>query len=221
MARDEAPLSTSSWGWAFWTSVPWSPTRTWNTTFTLTDTGNGNLYDLLLQRGTVLKWTESSVVKQAMIVSATYATNTVTVTIIGDTMASIDSSSLKYWIEKARVWKFAAAWTIGSTWTNQMNTVMVEEPAKVFWADAWAWTAGTGTGWTTFDINKWGTTMFTTKPSILTTAQQVLWATADSGTTATTNDFLTIDIDAVVGTNKIVDAYINLYWSPLYNYRLT
>ena len=203
-----------SWGW-FWTAVPWSPTRTGNTTFTLTDTSNANLYDLLLCRWTVLKRTESSTLRQAMVVSATYSTNVVTVTIIWDTMTSIDASSLKYGLEKARTRRFAIAGTIGATGTNVANTVMVETPAKVYWCDFWAGTAGSGT--TTLDINKWWTTMFTTKPSILTTGQNILWVTADTATTATTGDYITIDIDATAGTTKIIDAYVNLYRYPLYS----
>ena len=207
-----------SWGW-FWTAVPWSPTRTGNTTFTLTDTSNANLYDLLLCRWTVLKRTESSTLRQAMVVSATYSTNVVTVTIIWDTMTSIDASSLKYGLEKARTRRFAIAGTIGATGTNVANTVMVETPAKVYWCDFWAGTAGSGT--TTLDINKWWTTMFTTKPSILTTGQNILWVTADTATTATTGDYITIDIDATAGTTKIIDAYVNLYRYPLYSYYLS
>lgn len=154
-----------------------------------------------------------------MIVSATYATNTVTVTIMWDTMSSIDASSLKYWAEKARVWKFALAWTIGATGTNVMNTVMAECPAKPFGIDLWAWTAWNGT--TTIDCNKGWTTMFTTKPSITTTAQSSLWNSVDSGTTIATGDMITIDQDAVATTTKIIDEYVNLYYTPLYNYYLS
>jgi len=35
---------------SFWIAVPGSPTRTANTTFTVTDTANANKYDLLLSR---------------------------------------------------------------------------------------------------------------------------------------------------------------------------
>ena len=101
--------------------------------------------------------------------SATYAANTVTVTIIGDTMASIDASSLKYLPTKARIYTFAIAGTIGATGTNNANTIMVSMPSKIYGADIRAGTAGNGT--TTVDINKNGTTMFSSKPSITTTNQ--------------------------------------------------
>lgn len=202
-----------SWaGGGFRTDVPWTPTRVSDTVFTITDTSNAGLYDQLLQRGTVLKRTQSWT-KQAMVVSATYAANTVTVTVIWDTL-SVWFSDMKYGLEKARIYKFALAWTIGATGTNVMNTQMVESPSKIYWADFRAGTAWNGT--TTVDINKGGSSMFATRPSILTTNQNILWVTADTGTTATTGDYITIDVDAVAWTTKIIDAYVNLYYMPLY-----
>jgi hypothetical protein len=206
------PQGETGAGWGFRTDVPWTPTRTSDTVFTITDTGNAGLYDQLLQRTTVLKRTQSGT-KQAMVVSATYSSNTVTVTIIWDTL-STGFTDMKYGIEKARVHKFALAGTIGATGTNVANTVMVESPTKIYWADFWAGTAGSGT--TTVDLNKNGTTMFTTKPSITTTNQNILWVSADTATTATTGDYLTMDVDATAGTTKIIDAYVNLYNLPLY-----
>jgi len=202
-------------GSSLWTLMPGTPTRTGNTTFTVTDTSNTNKYNLLLSRLTCLKWTESGTLKQAMIVSATYATDTVTVTIIGDTMASVDSGSLKYFSQKALFYKFAIAGTIGATATNLANTIMCEVAGKIYGADIWAGTAGNGT--TTVDINKNGTTMFTTKPSITTTNQSGLGFTADTGTVTAVGDYLTIDQDAVAATTAITDEYVNLYYLPLYN----
>lgn len=204
--------ATASASGSFWTAVPWTPTRTSDTVFTITDTSNAGLYDQLLQRGTILKRTQSGT-KQAMVVSATYATNTVTVTLVWDTFAA-GFSDVKYGMEKARIYRFAIAGTIWTTGTNAANTVMADAPVKIYGADVWAGTAGSGT--TTFDINKSWSTMFTTKPSILTTNQNILWVSADTGTTATTGDYITIDIDAVASTTKIIDAYINLYYTHLY-----
>lgn len=209
--------ASGGWGSSFRTTVPWTPTRTSDTVFTITDTSNANLYNQLLQRWTILKRTQSGV-KQAMVVSATYASNTVTVTIIGDTLSS-GFSDMKYWNEKARSYKFAIAWTIWNTWSDFANKQMVEYPVKIYGCDVRAWTAWSWT--TTFDINKGWTTMFTTKPSITTTNQNILGVTADTGTTATTWDYLTVDVDAVAGTTKIIDAYINLYYIPLYTANLT
>jgi hypothetical protein len=84
---------------------------------------------------------------------------------------------------------------------------------RVLWADLDVWTAGT-TDNTTVDINKWGTTMFTTKPTLATT----VWAsplpfTADSGTSLALNNKVTIDIDAFQWT-AAKDLYVHLYLFP-------
>ncbi|TXH55813.1 MAG: hypothetical protein E6Q97_07930 [Desulfurellales bacterium] len=205
-------------GLTFWTAVPGSPTRTSNTTLEVTDTGNANKYDKLISKGTCLKWTESASVKQAMVISATYATNKVTVTIIGDTMASIDANSLKYGAEKAREVNWAVAGTIGATGTDVAGHFYAPMEMKIFGADIRLGTAGNGT--TTVDINDDGTTMFTTKPSITTTNTSDLDNTADSGTVAAEDSKLTIDLDAVAGTAG-VDLYVKLFWTPNLNQHLT
>lgn len=208
----------SAGGGAFWTAVPGSPTRTGNTTFTLTDTGNANLYDKLISKGTCLKWTETSTVRQAMVISATYASNTVTVTIIGDTMASIDANSLKYGAEKARVLSWVYFGTVGATGTDVAGIRFAKMDMKIFGADIQLGTAGSGT--TTVDINDDGTTMFTTKPSITTTNTKDLNNTANNGTIAAEGSKLTVDFDAVAGTAG-VDMYVDLYWTPDLNRYLT
>lgn len=210
------PLGTG--GGAFWTAVPGSPTRTGNTTFTLTDTGNANLYNKLISKGTCLQWTETSTVKQAMVISATYATDTVTVTIIGDTMASIDANSLKYGAEKARVLSWVYFGTVGATGTDVAGIRFAKMDMKIFGADIQLGTAGSGT--TTVDINDDATTMFTTKPSITTTNTKDLNNTANNGTIAAEGSKLTVDFDAVAGTAG-VDMYVDLYWTPDLNRYLT
>jgi len=203
--------AAAGWG-GFWTVVAGTPTRTSDTVFTVTDTANANLFNQLLQRGTVLKRTQAGV-KQAMVVSATYSANVVTVTIIWDTF-SVGFTDMRYGLEKARMFKFAVAGTIWATGTDVANNIMVESPTKIYWVDFRAGTAWSGT--TTVDINKNATTMFTTKPSILTTNKNILWVRADNWTTADTGDYITLDVDAVAGTTKIIDAYVNVYYLPLY-----
>ncbi len=45
----------------------------------------------------VLKWTETGTVRNAMIsIPSTYGSPNTTITIIGDTLTSIDASSMKY-----------------------------------------------------------------------------------------------------------------------------
>ena len=205
-----APSASAS----FWTLMPGSPTRTSNTTFTITGD-----YTNLIGKGMVIKWTESSTVKNAMVsIASTYSSPNTTVTIIGDTMSSIDANSLKYAQVEARVINFAIAGTIGTTATDVANAYYAMEPMRVFGADLQVGTAGT-TNNTTIDINKGGTTMFTTKPTLASTvAASTAPYTANNGTSLALNNKVTIDIDAVQST-PAVDLYVELYvWATRYNY---
>lgn len=198
-------------GSTFWTAVAGSPTRASNTTFTVTGD-----YTSLFKKGMVIKWTESSTVRNAMIsIPSTYSSPNTTITIVGDTMASIDSSSLKYAMVGAEnfIAKFAYAGNLGTVSTNIMNTFVAMEPYRVLAADLFVGTAGT-TNNTTYDINKNGTTMFTTKPTLATTVQYSPTPfTADSATSLALGDVVTVDLDAIQTTNAI-DGYIQLYLYP-------
>ena len=205
----------SGGGSSLWTLMPGTPTRVSNTQLTITDTSNTLKLDLLLSRLTCIKWTESSTLKQAMIVSATYATNTVTINIIGDVLTSIDASSMKYFAQKASFYKFAYAGSVGAVSTNVANKIKCEVAGKIYGLDFWAGTAGSGT--TTIDLNKNGSTITTTKASIITTGDSVSGVTADNGTVTAVGDYLTLDIDAIAATTVIIDAYVNVYYLPLYN----
>lgn len=87
----------------------------------------------------VLKWTDTGVVKQAMVFSASYSANNVTVNILGDILtATATMNTFKYGAEKARMHKFAIAGSIATTGTNMANTVLSEFAEKIFGADMWA-----------------------------------------------------------------------------------
>lgn len=148
-------------------------------------------------------------------IPSTYSAPNTTVTIVGDTMASIDSSSLKYAIIGVEpfVAKFAVAGAIGATGTDIANAYYATEPMRVLAADLQVGTAGT-TNSTTIDINKGGTTMFTTKPTLATTvASSPTPFTADTATSLALGDRVTIDGDAVQ-TTPAVDLYVQLYLFP-------
>lgn len=201
--------ATASGGVSFWNNVPWSPTRTGNTTFTVTDTSNANKYDLLLSRWTQIRWTESSISKRGFVISATYATNTVTVTIVGDTMASIDASSLAYFVNKGQIVTFQYPWT-EAVWTDITARFFADKAYRVYWARAIL--ASAGTTWTlTVDINKNGTTMFTTKPTVASGSTVGSDFTADNWTSLSNSDYVSIDIDTVhttAGSGLTVQLYI-------------
>lgn len=204
---DWTSSAPSGGGGAVWTAVPGTPTRTANTTFTVT----GN-YTALLTTGLVIKWTETSVVKVGMVLSSSYSSPNTTVTIIGDTMASIDASSCKYFSGEAIVKTFAVAGTLGTIATNIGNSWYADYAYRVIGAKPTVGTAGT-TNNTTFDINKGGTTMFTTKPTIATTATTGTIFTADTGTSLAIGDKVTLDLDAVQ-TTAAIDGYVYLYLLP-------
>jgi len=205
-----APTAGSS----VWTAVPGTPTRTGNTTFTITGD-----YTALVTTGMVIKWTQSSVVKAGLVLSSTYSSPNTTVTIVGDTMASIDASSCKYFNKAADVIHFAYAGTIGAVATDVMRAWYADKAYRVLGAKPSVGTAGT-TNNTTFDININGTTAFTTKPTIATTATTGTIFTADNGKSLAINDKVTIDVDAVQ-TTPAVDGYIDLFLLPTYYLSLT
>lgn len=196
---------------AFWTLMPGAPTRVSNTTFTVT--GDITTY---VAKGMIIKWTEAAVIRVAMVsIPSTYGAPDTTITIIGDTMASIDGSSLKYAIVGAEVFQknFAVAGTISAVLTDVTNAYYATEPMRVLGADLQTGTAGT-TNNTTIDINIAGTTCFTTKPTLATTvAASPLPFTADNATALTLNQRVSIDIDAIQ-TTAAIDLYVQLYLIP-------
>lgn len=201
----------SAGGSALWTLMPGTPTRVGNTSFTVT--GDVTTY---VAKGMIIKWTESSAVKVGMIsIPSTYGAPNTTITIIGDTMASIDDSSLKYCMLGAEMFQknFAYAGTIRAVTTDAMNAYYATEPMRVIGADLQVGTAGT-TNSTTIDINIAGTTAFTTKPTLATTvAASPTPFTADNSKSLTLNQRVSVDIDAVQ-TTAAIDLYVQLYLFP-------
>ena len=120
---------------------------------------------------------------------------------------------MKYFSTDALRVKFAIPGSINLVSTDQSAAFYAEEPFRVIGADLQVGTAGT-TNNTTVDINKGGTTMFTTKPTLATTvAASPTPFTADNSTSLALNDKVTIDIDAIQ-TTPAIDAYITLYIFP-------
>ena len=198
-----------------WATMPWTPTRTSNTTFTVT-------WDVTsyVSKWMIIKWTESSTVRCAMVsIPSTYSAPDTTITIVGDTMASIDASSLKYcttvWAENF-IARFAIWWKIWANWTNVTNSDFASLwPCRVIWADLEVWTVASTSWSTTIDINKNGSTMFTTKPTLAYNVKaSPLTFTADSWTSLALNDEVTIDIDWVTSTTYPTDLYVKLYYFP-------
>jgi hypothetical protein len=212
----ETPVAGGS---TLWTTMPGTPTRTSNTTFTVT--GDITSY---VAKGMIIKWTESSTVRVAMVsIPSTYGAPNTTITIIGDTMASIDASSLKYCMLGAEMFQknFAVAGTLGATGTDIANAYYATEPMRVIGMDLQHGTAGVTTTFV-MDCNKNGTTMFTTKPSLATTvASSPLPFTADTATPLAIGDRVSIDIDTINTGTLAIDLYAQLYLLPTRYINLT
>lgn len=208
--------AASSGGTSFWSDVPGTPTRVSDTQFTITDTSNANLYDLLFKKGVVLKWLESTTFQTAMVISSSYGTNTVTVSIVGDSLTA-GFTAMKYAIPKAQVETFIIAGTFPSAATTDLSKSWIPaEDVYVLSADLIVKTAGSGTGSTVVDINDDGTTKFTTKPTLTTTGTSDLDNVADNPSTAVAGgSIVTIDVDSVTATSAPTDGYVKVYYYPV------
>ena len=202
LGSGDIPISSGS---SFWTVLA-GATRVSNTSLTVT----GDQTSIIKEKS-IVKWTESSTIRCAMVSSVSYSTTT-TINLVGDVMASIDSNSFKYCAVEPEIINFAYAGNLGATATDVMNAYYADEPFRVLGAKFSVGTAGT-TNSSTIDINKAGTTMFTTKPTLATTVASAGFFTADTATSLAVNDKVTIDIDAVQTTNAI-DGYVRLYLFP-------
>lgn len=200
----------SAGGTSLWTAI--TGTRASNTTITVATDKTA-----IFKKGMIVRWQESGVDKVGMVsIPSTYSSPNTTITIIGDTCASIDTDTFKYSVilgAEPYIAKFAYAGTVGAVATNVMNSYYATEPMRVIGADLQAGTAGT-TNSTTIDINKGGTTMFTTKPTLATTvASSPTPFTADTATSLALGDKVTVDVDAVQ-TTAAIDLYVQLYLFP-------
>lgn len=200
----------------FWLTVPGTPTRVSDTQFTITDTSNTNKYDLMFKRGVLLKWDESGTFQTAMIISSSYASNTVTINIVGDTLTA-GFTSMKYCIHTAMRETFIIPGTLPSSATTDITkTWYVMEDVYIISADLRLKTAGASTGSTVVDINDDGTTKFTTKPTITSTGTSDLDNVADNPSTAVAKDSaITIDVDSITATAP-AEAYVELFYYPVY-----
>lgn len=107
---------------------------------------------------------------------------------------------------------FAVAWTIWATWTNVSATHIANWTQTITSVDLWYGTAWNGT--LTVDVNKNGTTIFsTTKPTITSTNQSSINSWTLTTTSLASGDILTINIDWVPATIAPVDLYVRVNYS--------
>jgi len=191
--------------------VPGTPVRVSDTQFTITDTGNAGLYDLLLSQGTVLRWMESTTFQTAIVESSSYATDTVTVNIIGNSLTA-GFTSMKYSVVKAHIMEFIIPGTI-ATGTDLAKTFYMPCDGYIIAADGYHKIAGT-TNNTTYDINDDGSTLFSSKLTIASGATTATFlAATDPSALVAKDSLITVDCDSV-STTPPVEAYIYIYMIP-------
>jgi len=194
-----------------WQTMPGTPTRISDTQFTITDTSNTNKYDKIFTKGTILQWLESTTFCTAMVISASYDTNTVTINIVGDSLSN-GFTTMKYCIYRAQKMEWIIPGYIGVA-TDQGRTHYADYDLIKLSVDVRIKTAG-ATNATTIDINDDGNTIITTKPSISGTGTSDLDNVCDAPTTVIAKDsVLTIDVDAVT-TTAPQDLYAVLFYYP-------
>ncbi len=199
---------------AFWNAVPGTPTRSSNTQLTITDTGNANLYDLVLGPGTLIKWEASGGgFRVAKVTAATYSSNTVTITIVGSALEA-DFTDMKYCIFTCPMVEFLVPGTqvvangVGKIWYAPMGFYPIACDGRV------ATAGSTNSG--TYDINDDGSSIFNgTCCSIASGDTTDLNNEAYTPATAVAvGSAITVDCTAV-HTTPAVDAYLYLFYMPI------
>jgi hypothetical protein len=208
--------ASASGGTAFWSDVPGTPTRVSDTQFTITDTSNTNLYDLLFKKGVILKWLESTTFQTAMVISSSYSSDAVTINIVGDSLTA-GFTEMKYAIPKAMSETFIIAGTFPAAATTNLSKSWIPECDVYFLsADLNVTTAGSGTGSTVVDINDDGSTKWTTKPTLTTTGTADIDNVADNPSTAVAaGSVVTVDVDSVTATTAPSDGYVKVFYYPV------
>ena len=197
-------------GGGYWTDVPGTPTRQTLNTITLTDTGNSGGYNSLISKGTVLMWTQGAATAQAMVISSSYANDSVTATAYGNDIGTA-FASMKYASEKARVAKFSVAGIL-STGSALGGAYFADIPMRAFALEPSVNVAGT-TNANYFDAYDDGVTIMLSRPNVP-SGTAVGTASACLGTTVIqARSKVTLDITATT-TAGASDAYVSLFWTP-------
>ncbi|MFA7164622.1 MAG: hypothetical protein WC124_02080 [Desulfoplanes sp.] len=203
-----------------WDDMPGSPTRVSDTSFSITDTGNANLYDQRFPAGTIISWDKYLGGWQvAKVVSASYAADAVTFAIVGNTLSAgfTDMTVCACAVRED-------IWTIPGMMPGAAQSAMGR---KFVWLeDRYVFSAKVmyGTGPTTtkgvWDINDDGSTIFSTKPEIAagsTEGTEVVCNSllSDATTAIAAKSSITLDYDSGHATTPGADAYIFIWSIPV------
>ncbi len=204
----------------WWDELPGTPTRISDTSFSITDTGNANLYDQRFPAGTIISWQKYlGGWRVAKITSATYAADAVTFTILGNTL-SIGFTDMKYCIHAAKEDRWIIPGMMpAAAQTNVGRQIIWMEDRYVFSAKILYGTAPSTTKGV-WDVNDGGTSIFTTKPEIAAGSTSGTEVVSDSlaGTALTAvvaASRVTLDYDSGHATTPGADAQIIIWSMPV------
>lgn len=108
---------------------------------------------------------------------------------------------------------FVIAWSIGNTWTNLANTIVVDWTYTISQVNMWYWTAWAGATDLIVDINlNWTSICSTTKPKITWTNQSSINTWNITTTTCASWNIFTLDLDQIQST-PWTDLYVELVLS--------
>lgn len=202
-----------------WVEMP-TPTRLSDTSFKISDVGNANGYDLLYSVDTIISWEDGMVGWQcAKIQSATYSSDWVTFTIMGNTLSVTFGGTIKNCI----FYPHKDSWDI----PGMMPTAALADIGKafrwpedryVFSAKIYYDTASTTTKGV-WDVNDDTVSLFTTKPEIAagSTAGNEQQSDSISGTSLVVvagGSKVTLDYDSGHATTPGADATVILWSFP-------
>ena len=201
----------------YWSTVPGTPVRTSGTQFTITDTGNSNHYDLLFQKGVILRWLDSgSNFCTGMVASSSYASDTVTVNIVGSILPA-GFTGLKFCSLPVRSYDFIIPEKLPATAQSDIaRTVYPETAVYIISADLRLKAAGSGSGSSVIDINVNGISRFTNKPTIAGSGTSSLNNVADNiAEIVAAGSAVSVDCDSSTSTPG-KDAYLLLFYYPAF-----
>jgi len=183
--------------------VYWMPfgtvTRVSSTQFTVSD-GGGYFFSGRIKKGTKIWWNDSGV-HQAMVVSASFATDVLTVNIMGDSLdASFDSTSVGFSNERALT-KELYIWGDLTESNKTTDDFYAPYDLKVYGIDIYAGTAGVDDS-TSFDVQDDGVSIFTSNPYI------------GSGVTSSVNNACDDGTVIEAGSKITTEATLNASTSP-------
>jgi hypothetical protein len=198
----------------FWQIVPGTPTRVSATRFNIADVANTNSYNKIFSKGRILKWTESNVFMTAMVASSSYADDEVIVNIVGSAFGS-SFAGLQYALFDVLEYNFDMPSGYVRVGANESTTFWPREDVYVLSADLFLGTAGGGTGSTVVDVNDDGATLFSTKPTIVSTGTSDLDNVSTNPTTiVAARSKVTADVDSVTSTAP-KDGQVQLFYYPV------